>query len=313
VKEVSVLIPNYNNDKWLTDCINSCIQQLDYVKEIIVVDDGSNDQSIQILNGFEKRFPREFKWFKNPGKGANNARNCAFAKSTGRFIQWLDSDDELLPGKFRTQIPCLSSGEADIVYSDWEIRYWHNGFNTKTETKKYGPYDDFLLELIKDNWTAPNNYLMTSLFAQKLTNGIGWNPKTKVGQDREYFTMAGILGARFEYIEGVFAIYNKQQTNTISSLPFRKRLELNQKLEDRIRRQINVQEWITRKKKNLYISIVDTHKLKACFYHSGIIIEKPISLFSIKWNLMHWKMRLIMPWILVRVYYRYLKGIIFQN
>jgi glycosyltransferase involved in cell wall biosynthesis len=303
---VSVLIPNFNNQQWLEQCIESCLAQGSLLKEIIIVDDHSIDDSLKILKDFSIQYPQIIKVFTNPEKGANTARNYAFTQSTGHYIQWLDSDDRLLPGKFDKQIIPLQNGEVDIVYSDWQTDFWNNGQLIKSEQKTYQDYPDFLEELIKDNWTSPNNYLMTSAMAEKLAGGIGWNPETKVGQDREYFTMTGILGARFKYASGTFAIYNRQSSGTISGMDFKERLELNQALEGRFRKEIEKQDWITPARRKKYLGILDTHKLKACFYNSKIKLDRPISPFSICWDLMHWKMRLVMPWVFLRAHVDFL-------
>ena len=83
--------------------IESCLTQK-YLHEIIIVDDHSTDNSQEILTRLQKQNPEKTKIFKNPGKGGNNARNYGFSKSTGEYIQWLDADDFLLPGKFEHQI-----------------------------------------------------------------------------------------------------------------------------------------------------------------------------------------------------------------
>ena len=267
-----------------------------------MVDDHSTDNSWDLLQLWRDKYPEKIRIFKNPEKGANHARNFAFEQSTGQYIQWLDSDDRLLPGKFERQIIPLKNGEADIVYSDWQMDFWVDGEWTKSETKTYKAYPDFLEELIKENWVASHTYLMTRAMAQKLAGGTGWNPETKVGQDREYFTMAGILGARFKYVPGTFAVYNKQLYGTISGMDFKKRLELNQVLEYRFRKEIEKQAWIALARKRRYLDILDTHKLKACFYHDKIRLDRPISPLSIRWELMHWKMRWAIPWVYLRVH-----------
>ena len=294
---VSVLIPNYSNESWLTSCIESCLAQGDLLHEIIVVDDHSLDGSLQLLKKLSDRYPQIIKVFSNPSKGANSARNFAFSQCTGQHIQWLDGDDFLLPEKFEIQLPPLMRDEADIIYSDWRMDYWSNGERVRSEDKFYKTYPDFLLELIKENWTSPNNYLMNRKTAEQLHNGIGWNPNTKVGQDREYFTLAGILGARFKYVSGTYAVYNKQEQGTISGMEFSQRLVLNQVLEERFRTEILKHQWIPSTQKNEYLDILNTHKLKACFYVESIELSRPINPFRIKWKLMHWKMRLVMPFI----------------
>lgn len=281
-------------------CIQSCIDQGALLKEIILVDDHSTDNSLEVIRDFCNRYPELIKVFSNPGRGANAARNYAFEKSSGKYIQWLDSDDFILRGKFEAQVPFLESGEFDIIYSDWAIDFYKDGEKIKHEQKHYKPFDDFLLELIKDNWTSPNNYLMNRKTAELLAGGIGWNPLTKIGQDREYFTMAGILGARFHYVPGTYAIYNKHSRGTISGLDFKKRLEENQHLEKRLGEEIIKAPALTPHKKKTYLAILDTHKLKACVYHPGIKLSHPINPLNVSWSLMHWKMRLIMPYIYIR-------------
>lgn len=299
---VSVIIPNYNNSTWLRACLLSCINQGDLLEEIIVIDDHSTDDSWDILTRYQVNYPNKIKLFRNSTKGSNYARNFGFEHSSGKYIQWLDADDRLLPGKLENQIVPLAKGAADIIYSDWQMDFWDDDVLTKSEIKRYKDYPDFLEELMKDNWTSPNNYLMTRDMAEKLANGVGWNPNTKVGQDREYFTMAGIMGAKFKYVAGVFAVYNKQSLGTISGIPFKVRLENNQVLEERLRTEIGKRDWIPEKKKQRYRAILDTHQLKACYYHSGIKIRRPVNFRNILWEMIHWKMRLVIPWVYLRTH-----------
>ncbi len=294
---VSVIIPNYNNAKWLPKCIESCIEQGEFLKEIIIVDDHSTDNSLGVLSEYQSRHPIFIKVFTNPKKGANHARNYGFEQSCGEYIQWLDSDDWLITGKFQNQIEALKKSNADIAYADFRIDHFKDGKLAKSELKKFESSTDYLLELIKDTWNVTHSYLLRRSFAEKLNNGVGWNPNTKVGQDREYFTMAGILGARFQYVPGIFAVYNKQQSGTISGMDFKKRLRLNQILESRFRDEIANNSSITNFTKKALNSILDTHKAKACYYYNKITFDKLISPFNLEWSIIHWKMRLVIPFI----------------
>ena len=97
---VSIIIPNYNNVKWLGDCLESCLlQKGEFKLEIIVVDDQSTDESWGILQNYQSEYPLQVFIYKNPEKGGNQARQYGFSKSNGNYIQWLDSDDQLLEGK----------------------------------------------------------------------------------------------------------------------------------------------------------------------------------------------------------------------
>src|SRR3984885_14720915 len=89
---VSIVIPAYNAEKWIADTLRSAIAQTWERKEIIVVDDGSTDQTHAIARQFEAQGVRVVK---QENQGASAARNKAFSLSHGDHIQWLDADDLL--------------------------------------------------------------------------------------------------------------------------------------------------------------------------------------------------------------------------
>src|SRR5579872_3830113 len=120
--QISVIIPNYQCEKWLSRTIDSCLQQNEYLKEVIVIDDHSTDQSWNLLSHYQSEYPGIIKIYRNKLKGGNNARNYGFELSEGEFIQWLDADDQLLPGKFAAQLDIFGKhADTDIVYSDWKL------------------------------------------------------------------------------------------------------------------------------------------------------------------------------------------------
>ncbi len=91
---VSILIPCYNAEAWLAQTLESALAQTWSPTEIIVVDDGSKDRSLEIAKAFE---PRGVKVISQHNQGASAARNRAFQESQGDFIQYLDADDLLAP------------------------------------------------------------------------------------------------------------------------------------------------------------------------------------------------------------------------
>lgn len=110
---ISIIINNYNYDQYLKDCINSCLQQNYESKEIIVVDDGSQDNSKDIINGFGNLVRPMFK--SNGGQGS--ALNSGFFNSSGDIIIFLDSDDMLHPN-------CLTS-----ICEIWQPQFSKVHFN----------------------------------------------------------------------------------------------------------------------------------------------------------------------------------------
>ena len=99
---VSILIPCHNAEAFVADAIESALGQTHPNVEVVVVDDGSTDRSLEVIRSYDGRI----RWETGPCRGACAARNRALALSLGEFIQFLDSDDLLLPQKIERQLPC---------------------------------------------------------------------------------------------------------------------------------------------------------------------------------------------------------------
>ena len=93
---VSILIPCYNSEKWLAETLESALAQTWQNKEIIVVDDGSTDSSLEIAKTFESN---KVKVLRQDNRGASAARNLGLTNAQGDFIQYLDADDLLSEDK----------------------------------------------------------------------------------------------------------------------------------------------------------------------------------------------------------------------
>ncbi len=92
--KVSIIVPVYNSEKYLKDCLDSLVNQTLKEIEIIAIDDASSDKSLEILREYEKKYPNKIKVytnFKNIGQGAT--RNKGIELATGEYIGFLDSDD----------------------------------------------------------------------------------------------------------------------------------------------------------------------------------------------------------------------------
>src|SRR5258706_8071724 len=101
---VSILIPAYNAEPWIADTIKTALAQTWPRTEIIVVDDGSRDQTLSIARQFASK---NISVVTQENQGAAAARNCALALSQGEFIQWLDADDLLSPDKVAKQMAAV--------------------------------------------------------------------------------------------------------------------------------------------------------------------------------------------------------------
>ncbi|MDJ0742761.1 MAG: glycosyltransferase [Xenococcaceae cyanobacterium MO_167.B27] len=207
-KLVSIIIPCFNKEKWLKEAIDSCLNQTYPHIEVIVIDDGSTDNSLEII----KSYGTKIIWETGENRGANYARNRGFILSSGSYIQYLDADDYLLPEKIAKQVHCLAATGADVVYSDeTHITYLPDGKSISTELKLDGLQED-LLEL----FLCCKAYIQTAnpLFKRELiANSSGWDETLKAAQDIDFFRTVTMDGARFIYEPGFYLVYRRYESD----------------------------------------------------------------------------------------------------
>lgn len=121
---ISIIIPNYNRGHLLKEVLDSVINQTFQSIEIIIVDDKSSDNSIEIIQKLQLSIPNLFLIQQEINSGANACRNLGVAHAKGEFIAFLDSDDYFLPTKLEKQI--------DIFNLYPEIGFVVTGFDAKT-------------------------------------------------------------------------------------------------------------------------------------------------------------------------------------
>ena len=109
---ISIIIPNYNCAEFLNECLISAIKQTYSNKEIIVIDDGSTDNSIDVLSKFQE----QIKLIQTSNRGAAAARNLGISMARGEFIAFLDSDDWWTLDKLSLQLEKMLTDNCDLVY-----------------------------------------------------------------------------------------------------------------------------------------------------------------------------------------------------
>ncbi|GAB1545269.1 hypothetical protein NUACC21_79450 [Scytonema sp. NUACC21] len=208
---VSVIIPCFNAEKWISEAIDSCLQQTYSNVEIIVVDDGSTDNSLEII----KSYGNKIIWRSVNHRGGNHARNKAFALSKGKYIQYLDADDYILPEKIERQVCFMEETGADVVYGDW--RYQHHlpdGTSYLDNIEFPGAQADILESLLANWWTAVASLLYRRTSVEKTS---GWDENFQAAQDRDFFLSVVLKGAKVLYQPGCYSIYRRYGDVTVSS------------------------------------------------------------------------------------------------
>ncbi len=232
-KLASIIIPCFNAERWIAETIDSCLKQTYRHIEIIVIDDSSTDNSIEII----KSYGDKIIWESLPeNKGGCYARNRGFALSKGEYIQFLDADDLILPEKIERQINFLEATKADVVYGDWRYQgHQSNGVIFLDEIQKPGIQEDVLLSLIENWWTA-----VASLFYRRTaveTSG-GWDESFSAAQDRDFFISVVMSGAKVVYQSGSPSIYRRYGKVTVSTASKQRWIENHCKVLQKVEKKL---------------------------------------------------------------------------
>lgn len=170
--KLSVVIPAYNAQKFISRCISSALASDLKDIEVIAVDDGSTDETKDILSWYENMYPQFFKKIFKENGGAAEARNYGIAESKGHYIAFIDSDDMIRPDAYSIMYDSLQKTGADIAI----------GRLYKVDNDKY--YVRHTLPLPVYKAINPEEYLRL-LFTQTYNNVAVWNKmyRTKLVQE----------------------------------------------------------------------------------------------------------------------------------
>lgn len=223
--KISVIIPAYNREKTIKRCIDSVIGQTYSAFEIIVVDDGSTDKTLNII---EKEYQGAVRIIKQNHKGAQAARNAGIRAAQGEYIAFLDSDDEWLPSKLEVQIEKLKKNSDAVicgngyVQTDWEGSipkvYRANKKNSRFKTGerklfrvngKTGKVYRHMLGnsfcLFQALLTSKKNLLEIGLLDEKVASFQEWDTAIRLAKEYEFI-----------FIKKPLFIYHLHDGDTIS-------------------------------------------------------------------------------------------------
>jgi glycosyltransferase involved in cell wall biosynthesis len=231
---VSILIPCYNAERWVAHCIQSALNQTYDDKEVIVVDDGSTDGSLDVI----KSFGDQIRWETGPNRGGNAARNRLLEMSHGEWLQYLDADDYLLPGKIGTQIQLtIDNPDADVIFSPVLFEEWLND-------DKPAPLQSSPLQEPLDPWILLARWKLPqtggSLWRRRSIIDCGkWDESLPCCQEHDLYLRLLISGACFFHSASSEAVYRYWQGATVSrrnpAMVQKQRLNLLDRLYEAIR------------------------------------------------------------------------------
>ena len=220
---VSIVIPAFNVEAWLAETLESALAQTWQNTEIIIVDDGSTDNTLAVAKTFASS---KVKVISQENKGQSAAENRALQEAQGDFIEYLDADDLLAPDKIERQIHLLGDSNSEFVASGEWARFYQN----ITEAQ-------FVPEPV---WAdmSPIDWLITSwegggmmhgsawLIPRKIAEKAGlWNESLSLINDFDYFSRVLLASRGVKFCWGARTYYRSGLSNNLSSAKSRKSLE----------------------------------------------------------------------------------------
>lgn len=200
---VTTIIPVFNRPILVREAIESVLSQSYKNVEIIVVDDGSTDNTPDVLTELARGEPR-VRLFRQLNSGPGVARELGRLNARGEFIQYLDSDDVLLPKKFEVQIDALKLNPmADVCYGKTEqlaLRATPNGIaGRSTGVAHSSMYPSFL----RERWW----YTSTPLYRRSVVERAGPWSTLMNEEDWEYDCRIASMGGRLAYVDALVSLH----------------------------------------------------------------------------------------------------------
>ncbi len=232
---ISVIVPIYNVAAYLPECIESILGQNYEKLEVILIDDGSTDNSGSICDAYAARDARIIVIHQKNG-GAAAAKNAGLRVATGKYLSFVDSDDYLEPGAYAHMVSRLEATNADViqcsfcdVFPDKALPHLTQDARTDFTCIQY-------LTKYTQDWTC--GLLWDKLYVRSIFDDIFFEEGHKI--DDEYFTYRGIMNAR-KIVRDNFVIYNyRKRRSSVMYSPESGRQILRDRIDYLSKRRVNV-------------------------------------------------------------------------
>ena len=281
---VSIIISAYNAEKYIEQTLQSVLMQTWHPLEVIIVNDGSTDDTPDIVKRFNKN---GVKLITQQNKGQDAALNNGYRHSIGQYIKFMDSDDLVNPDMIEIQLKALNGAEDHIAYGEWGRFY-----NDQPELADFEKLDywkdmeplDFLTARPKGVMLQCGIMLVPRQLIEKAG---GWDERLILFNDTEFFTRLLLQSKGVKFTAGARLYYRSAQAGSISAQRSRKFFESTFLATNLIADQLlaledsyRVRNLITNIYLNQYYQmyphfgdLVAAHEQKIAYYGAGT--EKP--------------------------------------
>ena len=270
--DISIIIPTYNRGNFILNAVNSVINQSFSNWELLIIDDGSSDNTRDIISPYLKDL--RIKYFRQLNSGAPRARNYGLQEATGNYILFLDSDDEIEHRKLEKHFTLLQKMDLDVCVSEMLEVNHENGY--QRFIKKIKPCGNLAYEYITKRIKWPTH---TPIWKKEfLLREAGFDENLIANQDYEFYSRLLLNKPKVGYINEVLSIVNNYRSSE-DKVKIRKNRRDIKKVKNRIKSRISVLRSV--KKSDLDLGV----KLRIILYLykqvlAGILVTYKISLFK---------------------------------
>lgn len=216
--KISIIIPVYNTEKYISKCIESVCNQTYHNLEIICIDDGSTDLSGKIVDDYSKEDSRIIAVHQE-NKGESNARNRGLRISEGQYIAFVDCDDWIESDMYETLINCAEKDNLDMVASSWFMDDDFSSIQIKNKLEVnldiFGK-EELLGYIYKRDYYRGFAYMWNKLYKREVLtddygNMVKFDEQLKLGGDVLYLAEAAVRTERAKYIDKAFYHYYQRE------------------------------------------------------------------------------------------------------
>lgn len=224
--KVSIIIPVYNTEKYIDECIQSVINQTYKNLEIILIDDGSTDSSLHKCQNYQKNDSR-IKLLQQKNTGVSTARNNGLALATGDYIVFMDSDDVCELNMIESLITVAINKNSDVVFSKINFLYKDCCNLPKPLTILKSQTKSDVLDIIFSNtpWKETNingGYLLGKLFTKKILKNVYFDPTLKMCEDELFLVNVLIKNdPHVTLLNKVLYHYRQRASSAVNTLQFK--------------------------------------------------------------------------------------------
>ncbi|MCP4001328.1 MAG: glycosyltransferase [Gammaproteobacteria bacterium] len=213
---VSIIIPIYNVDHYLPECLDSILAQDMDKLQVLLIDNASTDQSAAIAKEYAIKWPQIFNFYQQPTKGVSAARNLGIEKATGDYLAFLDADDCFEEASLKPLLDTARKEDADILIANYSDLL---SDGTKSKNKPYNIQDTviagrvWLEQILKKRKFLPAVWNKLYRRSFMIENNLFFEPNIISAEDLLFTVRTLLLAKTVKSVTNSFYLYRNRESS----------------------------------------------------------------------------------------------------